>query len=71
MVKKVDILKQIEISKIVYDATGINYGETLPYSTEEFLNLVTTHPDYETLVQRQVSTEDLIEYIRQLNVHVN
>ena len=71
MVKKVDILKQIEISKIVYDATGINYGEPLPYSTEEFLNLVTTHPDYETLIQRQVSTEDLIEYIRQLNVHVN
>ena len=28
-------------------------------------------PNYETLIQRQVSTEDLIEYIRQLNVHVN
>lgn len=46
MTKKLDLRKAIEISKLVYDVTGLNYGECLPYSTDEFIALLSNHPVY-------------------------
>jgi hypothetical protein len=63
MTKKVAIHKAIEISTMVYDLTG-TYGGYLPFSTDEFLELIGTHPDYPKLPQLGVCAEDIAEYLR-------
>lgn len=68
MVKKIDIDKAIQISKIIFNATGINYGEFLPFDRDAFQALLANHPDYEQLSQCGVSPEDMFEYLRQNNV---
>lgn len=68
MNKKLDINKIIEISKLVYDLTGIYYGERLPYSMEEFIKMISGHPDYNDLVNKGVSIEDIGKYLRQNNI---
>lgn len=65
--KKLDIRKAIEISKLVYDSTGIHYGEHLPYSAAEFAEILSKHPDYANLANYNVSLEDIGEYLRQNN----
>lgn len=57
----------MEISKLVYDSTGIHYGEHLPYSVAEFVEILSKHSDYANLANHNVSFEDLGEYLRQNN----
>ncbi len=68
MTKKVDIKKATEIFKIVYELTGLNLTDRLPYSPEEFVELVSSHKDYKNLANHQITEEDLKEYLRQANV---
>lgn len=68
MTKKLDPNKSIEIFKIAYDITGINYGEYLPYTTNEFLELISKHPKYTGLLDKGVTPKDIVEYLRQNNV---
>lgn len=67
MNKKIDIKKAIEISKLVYDLTGIYYGEYLPYSTEEFIKMISEHPEYDDLADKGMSIEDIGKYLWQNN----
>lgn len=66
--KKLAINKAIEIFKIVYDQTGINYGNRLPYDTEEFLAIVKAHPGYVNLSEKNIGDSDILEYLRQSNI---
>lgn len=68
MTKKLEPNKTISIYKLAYDVTGINYGEPLPYTSTEFLDLIKKHPAYNDLVQEGVTETDILEYIRQNNV---
>ena len=68
MTKKLDPNKAIEIFQIVYDINGINYGEYLPYTTDEFMELISKHPKYPELLSKGVSIKDISEYLRQNNV---
>ena len=68
LTKKLAINKAIEIFKIVYDQTGINYGNRLPYDTEEFLAIVKAHPGYVNLSEKNIGDSDILEYLRQSNI---
>lgn len=68
LTKKFDIRKAIEISKLVYDCTDLNYGERLPYSRKEFIALLSEHVDYPKLAEQGISDDDIGEYLRQNNV---
>jgi hypothetical protein len=60
--------KAIPMFKIAYELTGIEYGEHLPYTKEEFVTMIKAHKDYAELVNVHISDEDIGEYIRQINV---
>ncbi len=66
--KKLAVPKAIEIFKIVYELTGLHYGEKLPYSDEEFLELLAGHKDFKSLADHQITRDDLIKYLHQANV---
>lgn len=68
MTKKLDADTTIEIFKIAYDMTGINYGEYLPYTTNEFMELISKHPKYTELLEKGIAQKEINEYLRQNNV---
>ncbi len=68
MTKKLDPDKTIEIYQLAYDISGINYGEYLPYTTDEFIDLISKHPRYPELLDKGITLKEISEYIRQNNV---
>lgn len=68
MTKKLAVNKVIEIFQIVYEQTGINYGNRLPYTADEFLSMVKAHPRYTSLLEKNISDLDIYEYLRQSNI---
>jgi hypothetical protein len=68
MTKKLPPEKAIPIFKIAYELTGIEYGENLPYTKEEFVTMIKAHKEYAELARANISDEDIGEYIRQNNV---
>lgn len=65
--KKLAIPKAIEIFKLAYKLTGLEFGEFLPYSEQEFFELLRDHSGYAALVAKGISEEDIKTYIRQNN----
>ena len=71
MTKKLPVEKAISIFKAAYEITGIEYGEYLPYSDNDFLNNIKGHEKYNDLLTQGITDHDIYEYIRQMNIEVN
>jgi len=70
MTKKLPVEKAISIFKVAYEITGIEYGEYLPYTGNDFLNNIKGHEKYNDLLAQGITEHDICEYIRLINVEV-
>jgi hypothetical protein len=68
MTKKLVPEKAIPIFYIAHKITGIEYGEHLPYSINEFIDMIKKHEQYNELVDKGITDYDIGEYIRQINI---
>ena len=68
MTKKLSPEKAIPIFGVVYEITGIEFGEQLPYKENEFLEMVKNHEKYNGLIEEGITEKDIAEYLRQMNI---
>lgn len=68
IVKKLEIPKAVEIFQMVYELTGLQFGEHLPYSETEFRDLLAEHPNFPSLAEKGITVADLGKYLIQNNV---